>query len=138
MNTITINNIQFEIVKNDNTGRSFILLNKEYRFVYSYNTLAYGEKLNVNNFYANRFTDYSVTTRKHICNALSSFVTKNWRENGLKTKSGNLKETLIKFICRCGHNMPNWMPEKLELKSIEYMYTRFGGEYVKSIRKGIV
>lgn len=135
MKTITINNMEFKIVKNDNTGRSFILINKDFSFVYSYNTLVYGEKLNVNNFYANRFTDYSATTRKHIYNALSPFVNENWRENGLKTKGGNLKETLIKFICRCGHNMPNWIPEKLELKSIEY---RCGDKYVKSLKKGLV
>ena len=138
MKTITINNVEFEIVKNDNSGKSFILLNKDYRFVYSYNTLVYGEKLNVNNFYSNRFTNFSATTRKHIYNALSSFVTYNWDKNGLRTKNGNLKETLIKFICRCGHNMPNWMPEKLELKSIEWKYNRFGDKLVKSIKKGIV
>lgn len=138
MNTITINNIEFEIVKNDNMGRSFILLNKDFRFVYSYNTLVYGENIEVNNFYANRFTDYSVTTRKHIYNALSPFVTENWSENGLKTKSGKSKETLISFICRCGHNMPNWMPEKLDLKNIEWKFTRNGDKYVKSIKKGII
>ena len=138
MKTITINNIEFEIVKNDNTGRSFILQNKDFRFVYSYNTLVYGEKLNVNNFYANRYTNYSATTRKHIYNALRPFVTENWSENGLKTKNGNLKETLISFICRCGHNMPNWMPGKLDLKNIEWEFTRNGDKYVKSIKKGII
>lgn len=138
MKTIIINNIEFEIVKNDNTGRSFILINKDFRFVYSYNTLVYGEKLNVNNFYANRFTDYSATTRNHIYKALSSFVSEFWSEKGLKTKNGNSKETLIKFICRFGHNMPNWMPENLDLKNIEYQFNRSGDKYVKSIRKGYV
>lgn len=138
MKTITINNIEFEIVKNDNTGRSFILQNKDFRFVYSYNMLVYGEKLNVNNFYANRYTNYSATTRKHIYNALSNFVTEFWSEKGLKTKNGNSKETLISFICRCGHNMPNWMNEKLDLKNIEWEFTRNGDKYVKSIKKGII
>lgn len=138
MNSITINNMEFEIEKNDNTGRSFILQNKDFRFVYSYNTLVYGEKLNVNNFYANRYTNYSATTRKHIYNALSPFVSNFWSEKELKTKTGNSKETLIDFICRCGNNMPNWMPENLDIKSIEWEFTRSGGKYVKSIRKGIV
>lgn len=138
MKTISINNMEFEIVKNDNTGRSFILQNKDYRFVYSYNTLVYGEKLNVNNFYANRYTNYSATTRKHIYNALNHFVTEFWSEKGLKTKNGNSKETLISFICRCGHNMPNFMPEKLDLKNIEWEFTRKGDKYVKSIKKGII
>jgi hypothetical protein len=33
----------FDVFKNDNTGRSFVLKNEKYMFVYSYNTLVYGE-----------------------------------------------------------------------------------------------
>lgn len=130
----------FDVFKNDNTGRSFILKNEKYMFVYSYNTLVYGENINENekNFFANDYTDYSATTRKHIYNALSPFVSDYWETKGLKTKSGNSKETLIKFICRCGENMPYFMPEKLNLKNIEFKFTRFGGKFVKSIKKGIV
>ena len=130
----------FDVFKNDNTGRSFILKNEKYMFVYSYNTLVYGENTSENekNFFANNYTDYSVTTRKHIYNALSPFVYECWETKGLKTKSGNSKETLIKFVSRCGENMPYFMPEKLNLKNIEFEYTRFGGKFVKSIKKGIV
>ena len=128
----------FDIIKNDNTGRSFILKNEKYMFVYSYNTLVYGENIQEKNFFSNYYTDYSATTRKHIYNALSPFVFEYWETKGLKTKSGNSKETLIKFICRCGENMPYFMPEKLNLKNIEFEFTRFGGKFVKSIKKGMI
>ena len=42
------------------------------------------------------------------------------------------------FICRCGENMPYFMPEKLNFKNIEFEYTMYGGKFVKSIKKGIV
>jgi hypothetical protein len=128
----------FDVFKNDNTGRSFVLKNKKYIFVYSYNTLVYGENTQKKNFFANYYTDYSATTRKHIYNAISPFVSELWETEGLKTKNGNSKETLIKFICRCGENMPYFMPEKLNLKNIEFEFTRWGGKFVKSIKKGII
>ena len=128
----------FDVFKNDNTGRSFILKNEKYIFVYSYNTLVYGENTQEKNFFANDYTNYSATTRKHIYNSLSPFVSDYWETKGLKTKNGNFKETLIKFICRCGENMPYFMPLKLNLKNIEYEFTRYGGLYVKSIKKGII
>ena len=130
----------FDVFKNDNTGRSFVLKNEKYFFVYSYNTLVYGENIRENekNFFANECTNFSVTTRKHIYNAISPFVNNCWQENGLKTKSGNPKETLIKFICRCGEIMPYFMPLKLNLKNIKYEFTKYGGLYVKSIKKGII
>lgn len=130
----------FNVFKNDNTGRSFVLKNEKYIFVYSYNTLVYGENIRENekNFFSNDYTNYSATTRKHIYNALSPFVSELWETNGLKTKNGNSKETLIKFICRCGENMPYFMPEKLNLKNIEYEFTRWGNKFVKSIKKGMI
>ena len=130
----------FDVFKNDNTGRSFILKNEKYMFVYSYNTLVYGENISENekNFFANDYTNYSTTTIKHIYNALSPFVSGLFKENALKTNGGNYKETMIKFICRCCENMPYFMPEKLNLKNIEYEYTRFGGKFVKSIKKGMI
>jgi hypothetical protein len=128
----------FDVFKNDNTGRSFVLKNEKYTFVYSYNTLVYGENTQEKNFFANDYTNYSATTRKHIYNAISPFVSELWETEGLKTKNGNSKETLIKFICRCGENMPYFMPEKLNLKNIEFEFTRWGGKFVKSIKKGII
>ena len=128
----------FDVFKNDNTGRSFILKNKKYMFVYSYNTLVYGENTEEKNFFSNDFTDYSATTRKHIYSALSAFVRDLWETKGLKTKNGNSKETLIKFVSRCGENMPYFMPENLNLKNIEFEYTMYGGKFVKSIKRGIV
>ena len=130
----------FDVFKNDNSGRSFILQNGKYKFVYSYNTLVYGENMQKGelNFFSNDCTNFSVTTRKHVYNMVSPFVSDCWQEKGIKTKNGNSKETLIKFICRCGENMPYFMPLKLNLKNIEYEFTRFGGLYVKSIKKGII
>ena len=128
----------FDVFKNDNTGRSFVLKNEKYMFVYSYNTLVYGENTQEKNFFANDYTNYSATTRKHVYNALSPFVSELWETKGLKTKNGNSKETLIKFVSRCGENMPYFMPENLNLKNIEFEYTMYGGKFVKSIKKGIV
>jgi hypothetical protein len=128
----------FDVFKNDNTGRSYVLKNEKYTFVYSYNTLVYGENTQEKNFFANGYTNYSVTTRKHIYNALSPFVSELWETKGLKTKNGNSKETLIKFVSRCGENMPYFMPEKLNLKNIEFYYTWSGGKFVKSIKKGMI
>lgn len=128
----------FDVFKNDNTGRSFVLKNEKYMFVYSYNTLVYGENTQEKNFFSNDYTNYSATTRKHIYNSLSPFVSECWETEGLKTKSGNPKETLIKFVSRCGENMPYFMPESLNLKNIEFEYTRYGGKFVKSIKKGMI
>lgn len=131
-------NMVFDIIPNDNTGRSFVLQNSAWRLCYSYNTLVYAENLTDKNFYANGYTDYSATTRKHIYNMYSPFVFGLYEQGAKKTKTGNFKETFIKFISRCGDNMPPFAPEKINFKNIEFEYTRFGGEYVKRITKNIV
>ena len=136
-------NLEF-IVKDLGNKKGFLLTNVKSGIsaVYSYNTLVFVQDVENCVFYRNAYTDYSATTRKHIYAAVAPFVSHKYDVDGLKTKTGNSKETFIKFIdrtgleiCNCGVNFPKF----LELRKYEKVYTPYSDDgYIKSNSKGLI
>lgn len=132
------------IVKDLGNKKGFLLTNVKSGIsaVYSYNTLVFVQDCENCVFYRNAYTDYSATTRKHIYTAVAPFVSHKYDVDGLKTKTGNSKETFIKFIDRTGLNMSDCgvkFPQFLELRKYERVYTPYSDDgYIKSNSKGLI
>lgn len=148
LNLITANhtegvNLDF-IVKDLGNKKGFLLTNVKSGIsaVYSYNTLVFVQDVENCVFYRNAYTDYSATTRKHIYSAVAPFVSHKYDVDGLKTKTGNSKETFIKFIDRTGLNVSECglkFPQFLELRNYERVYTPHSDDgYIKRNTKGII
>lgn len=135
-------NLDF-IVKDLGNKKGFLLTNVKSGIsaVYSYNTLVFVQDVENCVFYRNAYTDYSATTRKHIYTAVAPFVSHKYDVDGLKTKTGNSKETFIKFIDRTGLNVSECcvkFPQFLELRKYERIYTPYSDDgYIKSNSKGL-
>lgn len=136
-------NIDF-IVKDLGNKKGFLLSNVKIGIsaVYSYNTLVFVQDVENCVFYRNAYTNYSATTRKHIYKAVAPFVSYKYDVDGLKTKTGNSKETFIKFIDRTGLNVSECgvkFPQFLELRNFERIYTPYSSDgYIKRNTKGII
>ena len=136
-------NLEF-IVKDLGNKKGFLLTNVKSGFsaVYSYNMLVFVQDVENCVFYRNAYTDYSATTRKHIYAAVAPFVSNKYDVDGLKTKTGNSKETFIKFIDRTGLNVSNCginFPQFLKLRKYERVYTPYSDDgYIKSNSKGLI